>query len=309
VLTRNLRPVASRQDGRVTRRGWILFVAMSAIWGLPYLLIKEAVASMAPISVVAGRTGIGALVLFPIAVRRGALRPVLAHWRPLVAFTAIEMGGPFLLLSDAERVLPSGLSGLLVATVPLFGTVVAFALGDRLALRPLRIVGLLVGLGGVACIVGGHGSGTVRPWNVAEVLLVAVGYSIAPFIADRHLRDVPGLGLATASLGLVAVVYVPIALATQRTAPTGRSVAALIALALVCTAVAFVTFFALIEEAGPARATLITYVNPVIALSLGVVVLDESLTLGLLIGAPLVIAGCWLAASRRDPEPVLVAEP
>jgi drug/metabolite transporter (DMT)-like permease len=299
----------------MTRRGWILFGAMSVIWGMPYLLIKEAVASLAPISVVAGRTGIGALVLLPIAIRRGALRPVLAHWRPLVAFTAIEIAGPFLLLSDAERVLPSGLSGLLVATVPLFGTVVAFVLGDRLALRPVRILGLLVGLVGVACIVSGHGSGPVRPWNVTEVLLVAVGYAIAPFIAARRLSDIPGLGLAAASLTLVAVVYVPIALATQHTAPTGKSVAALIALALVCTAVAFVTFFALIEEAGPSRATLITYVNPVIALSLGVVVLDESLTFGLLAGAPLVIAGCWLAASRREPEPdaepqpVLVPEP
>jgi drug/metabolite transporter (DMT)-like permease len=299
----------------MTRRGWILFAAMSVIWGMPYLLIKYAVASLAPISVVAGRTGIGALVLLPIAIRRGALRPVLAHWRPLLAFTAIEIAGPFLLLSDAERVLPSGLSGLLVATVPLFGTVVAFVLGDRLALRPVRILGLLIGLVGVACIVSGHGSGTVRAWNVVEVLLVAVGYAIAPFIASRRLSDIPGLGLAAASLTLVAIVYVPIALATQHTAPTGKSVAALIALALVCTAVAFVTFFALIEEAGPSRATLITYVNPVIALSLGVVVLDESLTLGLLAGAPLVILGCWLAASHREPEaeddpaPVLVAEP
>ena len=295
--------------GRWHGRGWILFAAMSAIWGMPYLLIKEAVASLAPISVVAGRTGLAAVVLLPIAIRRGALRPALAVWRPLLAFTAIEIAGPFLLLSDAERVLPSGLSGLLVATVPLFGTVVAFSLGDRQALRPVRVLGLLIGLAGVACVVGAGGSGTVRAGNVAEVLLVAVGYAIAPFIAARRLSSVPGLGLAAASVSLVAVVYVPIALATQHTAPTAKSALAVVALGLVCTAVAFVTFFALIDEAGPARSTLITFVNPMIALSLGVVVLDESLSAGLLVGAPLVIAGCWLAASRRDAEPLLVPEP
>jgi drug/metabolite transporter (DMT)-like permease len=294
----------------MTRRGWLLFAAMSVIWGLPYLLIKYAVASLEPISVVAGRTGLAAVLLVPIALRRGALRPALVQWRWLAAFTAIEMGGPFLLLSDAERVLPSGLTALLVATVPLFGTVVAFALGDRGAFRPLRVLGLAAGLGGVALIVSGSGDGgTVRAWNVIEVLLVAVGYAVAPFIADRRLRDVPGLGLAAASVALLAIVYVPIALTQQHTAPTGKSTAALLALAVVCTAVAFVTFFALIDEAGPARATLITYVNPVIALSLGVVVLDESLTTGLLIGAPLVIAGCSLAASGRQPAPVVVAEP
>jgi drug/metabolite transporter (DMT)-like permease len=299
----------NRKDGPVTRRGWLLFAAMSVIWGMPYLLIKYAVASLEPISVVAGRTGIGALVLLPIALRRGALRPALRRWRPLVLFTAIEIAGPFLLLSDAERRLPSGLSGLLVATVPLFGTVVAFALGDRGALKPIRLLGLAVGLAGVALIVSSGTSGTVRASNVVEVLFVAVGYAVAPFIADRHLREVPGLGLATFSLLIVAVAYVPIALVTQDHLPTGKSTAALVALALVCTALAFVTFFALIDEAGPARATLITYVNPAIALTLGVVILDESLTGGLLAGAPLVILGCWLAASRKDAEPVVVPEP
>ena len=295
----------------MTRRGWLLFSAMSVIWGLPYLLIKESVETLSPVAVVAGRTGLASLILVPIAIHRGALRPALAHWRPLVAFSAIEMAGPFVLLSDAEQVLPSGLTGLLVATVPLFGTLVAFGLGDRTALQLRRVLGLLVGLGGVALIVSGGGGegGTVRAWNVIEVLLVAVGYAIAPFIADRRLSSIPGVGLAAASVALVAIVYVPIALVVQDTAPSGKSALAVLGLAVVCTALAFVTFFALIDEAGPARSTLITYVNPVIALSLGVVVLDESLTAGLLLGGPLVIAGCWLAASRRDAEPVVVAEP
>lgn len=283
---------------------------MSVIWGIPYLLIKEAVDGFTPVAVVAGRTGLAALILLPIAYHRGALRPALVHWRWLLAFSAIEMAGPFLLLSHAEEVLPSGLTGLLVATVPLFGALLAFLLGDGTVLRPARLAGLFIGLVGVACIVGGSGDdGTVRLWSVAEVLLVAVGYAVAPFIADRKLKEVPGVGLAAASLTVVAVVYLPIAAVAGGNTPTASSVSALVTLALVCTALAFVIFFALIDEAGPARATLITYVNPVIALSLGVVVLGESLTVGLVIGFPLVLVGCWLAASHKDTEPVLVAEP
>ncbi|MGI8757567.1 MAG: DMT family transporter [Acidimicrobiales bacterium] len=294
----------------LSRRGWMLFGAMAVIWGMPYLLIKESVASLAPAAVVSGRTAMASLLLLPVAVKRGALRPALAHWRPVLAFTIIEMGGPFILLSHAEQTLPSGLTGLLVATVPLFGAVTAFALGDRLALGRLRVLGLALGLVGVAMIVGGtRSTGSVTAVAVAEVLLVAVCYSIAPFIAFRHLDDVPGIGIAALALGIVGVFYLPIAIATQDRAPTGRSVAALAALSVVCTALAFVVFFALIKEVGPARATVFTYINPVVALSLGVVVRGESLTAGLLIGFPVVLAGCWLAASHRDDGPVVVAEP
>jgi drug/metabolite transporter (DMT)-like permease len=293
----------------VSRRGWVLFFAQGLIWGIPYLLIKEAVDTIEPAAVVAGRTGIAAVILLPLAIRAGALRPALAEWRTVVVFTAIEMGGPFLLLSDAEQVLPSGLTGLLVSTVPLFGMFTAFALGDRTVLRVTRVAGLLVGLAGVALILGGdHGEGIVRPWNVIEVLLVALGYSIAPFIAHHRLGHVPGLGLAALSLAFVGGAYLPVALLVQDHWPSARSAAALGGLALICTAVAFVTFFALIDEVGPARSTLITYVNPVVALTLGVVLLDESLTVGLMVGFPIVLAGCWLAASHKDDDVVVVPE-
>jgi drug/metabolite transporter (DMT)-like permease len=293
----------------MTRRGWLLFFAQGVIWGIPYLLIKEAVESVEPAAVVAGRTGIAALLLLPIAIRKRVLGPALAEWRVVLVFTAIEIGGPFLLLSDAETVLPSGLTGLLVSTVPLFGMFTAFALGDRTVLRVTRVVGLLLGLAGVALILSSdHGDGVVKAWNVVEVLLVALGYSIAPFIAHHRLGHVPGLGLAAVSLTFVGAAYLPVALVVQDHWPTGSSAAAVGALALVCTAIAFVTFFALIDEVGPARSTLITYVNPVIALTLGVVLLDESLTVGLVAGFPIVLVGCWLAASHTDDAVVVVAE-
>src|ERR1700712_4211279 len=163
---------------------------MSVIWGLPYLLISVAVESLAPATVVAGRTGIAALLLLPIAIKQGSLRIALRHWPWILAFAAIEMAGPFILLGHAEQTLPSGLTGLLVATVPLFGAVVSFVLGDHHALTRSRVFGLFLGLAGVALVVGAaSGDGDVRLVNVVEVLIVAVCYSIAPFITDRKLQD------------------------------------------------------------------------------------------------------------------------
>jgi drug/metabolite transporter (DMT)-like permease len=288
----------------------VLFAAMSVLWGVPYLLIKEAVDTFAPASVVAGRTGLGALLLLPVAIHQRALRPALAQWRWVLAFAVIEMAGPFMLLSHAEQTLPSGLTGLLVATVPLVGAVLAFSRGDHHALSPARVAGLAIGLAGVAIIVGGSaGDGTVRPVAVAEVLVVAVCYATAPFIVAGKLDGVPGIGVATLALAVVGIGYLPVAFLTQDGTPSGRSVAALGGLAVICTAVAFVTFFALIAEVGPARAPVFTYVNPVVALTLGVVVLDERLHTGLILGFPVVLVGCWLAASHRGDEPLAIAEP
>lgn len=270
---------------------------MGAIWGLPYLLIKEAVDSFAPASVVVGRTLGAALVLFPIAIHQRALRPALAAWPSVLAFAVIELAGPFMLLSHAEQTLPSGLTGLLVSTVPLVAALIGFARGDRGALTPLRIGGLLVGVAGVALVVGGGGDGTVSAIAVGEVLLTAVCYAVAPFIVATRLRDVPALGSITLSLTAAGLGYLPVAALTQDGVPTGRSVTALVALAVICTAVAFVVFFALIAEVGPTRAPLITYINPVVALALGALVLDERLTAPMLAGVPLILIGCWFAAN------------
>ena len=295
----------------MSRRGWVLFGAMSLIWGTPYLLISIAVESLSPPAVVAGRTGIAALLLVPLALRQGSLQVALRHWRWILAFAVLEMAIPFLLLGHAEQTLPSGLTGLLVATVPLFGAVVAYLLGDHHALTRSRLAGLIVGIAGVALVVGAaSGDGDVRLVNVAEVLVVAVCYAVAPFITDRKLAEVPGIGLAALALSMVAVGYLGPAVATQHEAPTGRSIAALVGLAILCTAIAFVVFFALIREVGPARATVITFINPVVALALGVVVLGEHLSLGQLVGLPVVLAGCYLAAGRRTDEgPLLIPEP
>lgn len=276
---------------------------MSVIWGTPYLLISIAVESLEPATVVAGRTGIAALLLLPLAIYQGSLKTAWRFWPWILAFAVIEMAIPFVLLGHAEQTLPSGLTGLLVATVPLFGALTAYLLGDHRALTRSRILGLVIGIAGVALVVGAaSGDGGIRLINVAEVLVVAVCYAIAPFITARKLTEVPGIGLAALALGMVAVGYVPVALLTQDQAPTARSLSALVALAILCTAIAFVIFFALIREVGPAKATVITFINPIVALALGVVVLDEHLSWGQLLGLPVVLAGCWLAAGQKPTE-------
>lgn len=294
-----------RRGGRnvavVTRRGLLLFLSMGVIWGMPYLFIKQAVETIAPAGVVAGRTLGAALLLMPIALRKRALRPVLPRWPWVLAFAAIEICGPFMLLSYAEQTLPSGLTGLLVSTVPLVATVIAFARGERSAMRAGRLAGLAIGVAGVALVVGNGGEGSVNAPAVGAVLLTAVCYAIAPFIVAARLHDVPALGSVALSLSTAGLLYLPIALVTQSGTPSAKSLASLAALALVCTALAFVVFFALIAEVGPTRAPLITYVNPVVALALGASVLDEQITTAMLAGIPLILVGCWLAANQHEP--------
>lgn len=296
----------------MTLRAWLLFAVMSIVWGVPYLFIKEAVDSISPAAVVAGRTLIGGLLLLPFALRAGALRPALRVWPWVLAFGAIEMAGPFLLLGFAEQTLTSGVTGLLVSTVPLFAAGIALVRGDRGVLHPLRLLGLLIGFAGVVVVVAGPElaiSGAEGLGAVGMVLLVGLMYSIAPFIMATKLRDVPSLGSITIALLSIGAVYLVPALLTQHEVPTTRSLAALGALGVISTAIAFLAFFALVKEAGPTRAPLFTYVNPVVAIALGALVLAEPVTPGLLIGFPLIIAGCWLAATGGRMRPQEAAAP
>ncbi|MEP7047862.1 MAG: DMT family transporter [Ilumatobacteraceae bacterium] len=293
----------------MTKRGWVLFSAMAMIWGVPYFLIRVAVKQLEPPVVVLGRTSLSAIVLLILAGRAGAIRPALRRWRPVLLFAMMEMAIPWILLTTAEQHLPSGLTALIIASVPIVGTIAAFLLGDRHALRFVRIVGIGLGLAGVALLVGRDLSSDNAPplWSVIEVLIVVVCYATAPFLADRKLADVPSLGVIAVSLSIVTVIYTPIALtALPSSAPRINPVLAVLGLAFICTGLAFLVFFRLIDEVGPARAGLITFANPVVAIALGAVFLDEVVTEATVVGFLLVIAGCWLAT--RPPPAGLVAE-
>jgi drug/metabolite transporter (DMT)-like permease len=286
----------------MTRRAWLLFAAMCVIWGIPYLMIKVVVdAGVSAGFLVFARTAIGAVILLPIAIRQGSVRPALARWRPVLAFAAIEIGLSWYLLNSAEEKLSSSLVALLIAMVPLLGTLIAWRLGDRSVLSPTRLTGLAIGIGGVGVVVGlDLTAGGTPMWALGAVFLTAVGYSIAPMIADRKLKDVPGLGVTAVSLTVVALAYLPFAvLQAPAHLPRFNVLASMVALGVVCTALAFVCFFALIAEAGAVRATVITYVNPAVALLCGVALLGEKLTAGILIGFPLVLLGSYLATRKN----------
>jgi len=293
----------------MTRRGALLFAAMCVIWGVPYLLIRVAVRDLDPATLVLARTALAAALLLPIAAYRRELRPLLPFWLPLLAFAAIEIAIPWVLLGAAETHISSSLTALLLATVPLVGIVIAMATGAGERLDGRNALGLAVGLAGVATIVGPSLEGAgVLP--IAQVGLVAVCYAIGPAILQRFLADLPPYGVIAASLSLTAVAYVPIvALGPEGGAPSAKAVASVVALAVICTAVAFVLFFALIAEIGPVRSTVITYVNPAVAAILGVAILDERFTLAMGIGLVLVLAGSVLATRRSAAAAPVALEP
>ena len=282
----------------MTRRGWLLFFGMGLIWGIPYLLIKVAVTDLNPVTLVFFRTTLGALLLLPLAAARGGLAPLLPRWKFVLAYTLAEVALPWVLLADAERHLTSSLTGLLVAAVPFVGVILSWLTGaaDRFDAR--RLIGLIVGFIGVAALVGLDVSGSDLT-AVGEVGLVAIGYAVGPFIIARRLSDLPGMGVVAVSLTLPAIAYAPFALYhLPRAMPSVEVLLAVAVLGVVCTAIAFLVFFALIAEVGSVRATMITYVNPAVALVLGVILLRERFTLGAALGFGLILAGLFLATRK-----------
>ena len=294
----------------VTRRGWVLFAVMCVVWGIPYLLIKVAVGGVSVPDVVFARTALGAAILLPAALRSGQLAALRPYWRPLLAFAVLEMIVPWGLLSSAEEHLPSSLAGLLIAAVPIIGVVIARLTGGTERLSARRWAGLIVGLAGVGILAGPHLTGG-SAWPVTEVVLVALGYASAPLIAARKLADVPALPMTVACLTLAAVVYAPAAIATwPARMPSGKVLASLAALGVVCTACAFIVFLALIREVGTSRAMTFTYVNPAVAVAAGVGLLGESFTVTIAASFALILGGCLLATGfRREPAPPPASPP
>jgi len=296
----------------MSRKGWVLFAVMCLVWGIPYLFIKIAVEEVAVPVVVFARTALGATLLLPLALRSsakngGQLGTLRRHWRPLLAFATLEMIVPWGLLSQAEQKLPSSLAGLLIAAVPIISVVTARLTGgtERLSLR--RWTGLVIGLAGVALLAAPDLSGG-SAWPVTEVLLVALGYATAPLIAARKLADVPALPMTAACLSLGALAWLPAAiLAWPQRVPSGRVLAALAALGVICTACAFLVFLALIREVGTSRAMVFTYVNPAVAVAAGVAFLAEPFTVTIAVSFALILAGSLLATGAgqgsrsRDP--------
>jgi drug/metabolite transporter (DMT)-like permease len=290
----------------MSRKGLLLFLACGLAWGIPYFFIRVAVEDFSAPTIILARTAIGALVLVPLALRQGALLPALKAWKSVLAFAMLEMVGPWWLINTAENGhIGSGLAGLLVATVPFFAMAIGyFYLGDKTAAHPKNILGLIVGFFGIFLLVGIDAfTGHLELVWVGAIILAAIGYAIAPAVANKTAPNVPTVGILAWSMIFTAAFYaVPAALsplAPGVTVPSVDSWIALAVLGVVCSALAFVLFFALIKEVDYSRATLITYVNTAVAILLGVLWGAEPFTLGMAVGLPLVAVGSYFASRKH----------
>ena len=285
-------------------RGWAAFAAVSVLWGMPYLFIKVAVDDgVSPVFLTFLRVLLAAALLLPFAASRGMLGGLRERWRPLVAFALFEMVIPFPLIAFGEQHVSSSLAAILVAALPLTIAVLAIRFDEEERATGARLIGLFVGLGGVVLLFGIDVSGSLdEAIGALCVLLATVGYAIGPMIVKRHLADRHPVGTIAVAMAVAAVALAPgAALSVPGETPSGEAIGAIIALGVVCTALAMVLYFTLIAEVGPSRASIITYVNPVVAVALGVTLLDESLTAGAVAGLLLILAGSWLSTGGRPP--------
>lgn len=288
----------------MTPRAWLLFAASSVIWGIPYLFIKIALdAGVPPGALAWARVALGAAFMLPLALRRRAFRGLRDRTGPIVAYTACEIAVPFVLIAAGERFLASSLTAILIATMPLFVALLATQLSTSDRPTGLRLFGLVLGFGGVVALLGIDVAG--RPHQLlgaALVLLATVCYAVAPLIVDRYLSDLDPLGPVAASLMISTVALLPAALVRLPDArPSVAGFVSLAVLGLVCTALGLVVFFQLIAAAGPTRASVITYINPLVAVLAGMVFLDERLgTMGMG-GMVLILLGSWLSSRRESP--------
>jgi drug/metabolite transporter (DMT)-like permease len=286
----------------VSARAWTLFAAISVIWGLPYLFIKIAVdAGLTPGFLAWARVTLATLVLLPIAYRNGALRGLPLGW--LALFAATEIAIPFPLIGFGEQRIASSLAAILIASLPLVVALLALRVDHSERPTAVRLLGMLIGLGGVAALVGidlaGSGSELL---GAAAVLVATVGYAIGPLIVKHRLSQTDPLGPVTAALAIASVMLLPFGVADLPSGtPSFDAVASIVVLGLVCSALAFMVFFRLIAEVGASRAAVITYINPIVALALGVAILGEDVGPGAVAGLLLILAGSWLSTDGRLP--------
>ena len=288
----------------MSRRGLWLFIACGIAWGVPYAFIRVAVEQFDVATIVFARVVIGAAVLIPFAIHRKAIMPALKRWPWVLAFALIEMAGPWFLITNAEKTISSGLAGLLIAIVPFWGVLISYwFLGDKSVKHPKTIFGLVVGFIGVFLLVGIDAfTAELDLLGVGAMVLASLGYAIAPAISSHKIGHLESSGVISLSLAIVAVIYaVPGLMALPAAPPTATFDGwfALGMLGIVCSAVAFILFFDLIKEIGSARATLVTYPNTAVAFLIGIVFLAEPVTLGMILGFPLVLVGSYFASRKH----------
>jgi drug/metabolite transporter (DMT)-like permease len=288
----------------MTRKGWLLFIAVSVFWGIPYLFIKIAVHELDPTVVVFARAVIAAVVLVFLAIRAKTLRQLFRHWPMLLLFSIIHMVGPFLLISYGEQRVSSSLASLLIASMPL--QIALFALGFDKSERVNgpRLVGMLIGMVGLVILLGFDIGGNGQQWlGAIFILFAATGYAIGALLLKRQpLIELPRVSIAAAECSITTLILLPFSLSRlPNTLPSLQVIVSLLILGLICTALALPTFFALVAEVGASRATVINYVSPAVSVLLGVILLHESLSIATITGFLLIVASSYLSTTGTIP--------
>lgn len=290
----------------MTRRGLFLFVLLSLLWGIPYLLIKLAVAEVSVPFLVFARTAVGALALLPFVLVQRSFGWLKTHWPAVAAFCLVEMILPWGLITHGEVSIDSSTAGLLIAMTPAVTVALSKLMGsdERLGIR--RWTGLFLGFAGVFVLaLPTLGGGFLA---VVEILMAAACYASGSIIASRWLNDVPATSLTAVCLAGAALIYaVPAALAWPAAMPSTTVVGAILGLGVFCTAIAFATYFLLVREIGPERAVVITYVAPAVSVAAGVLVLSEPQDIGIVAAFALILCGSYLGTWRAPPEPSVSA--
>ena len=285
----------------MSRRAYFHFAVSGLFWGIPYLLMKVAVRDFPPAVIVCGRVLIGAAILIPLAIHQKVLMDAIRGWRYVLPYAIFEMMIPWILITNAEKKISSGLAGLLIATVPIWSTIFASLAGDKTVWHSKRLVGIAVGFAGLVGLVGYESIfGETDIISILMMLVAAISYSFAVNMISIKLPDVSGIAINGMAMFITAVAYAPLMI--MQCPATGtvskESALSLLALGIFCTALAFISFFIVMKEIGPARASIGTYVNTAVAVVLGVIILSEPLTLGIIIGLPLVMIGSFLASRK-----------
>lgn len=276
------------------------YLAVSALWGIPYLFVSIAVKELSVPLIVFTRVFIGALILIPLALRAGALRVPRSSYKYIALYAVFEMFIPWTLISDGQKKVSSGLAGLLIATVPIWANLLAALAGDRSVRHPRQVTGILIGFLGVAALVGVDTfTDSHDLLAMLKILFSAFSYAFATFMAARHLTGVSGVSVNGLAMALTALVFfLPAMQSLPTQMPSHEALFSLLALGLLCTALAFYYFFTLLRLIGPPKASTVTYPNTAIAIALGVILLNEPVTMGMVVGFPMVLLGSYLATSR-----------
>jgi drug/metabolite transporter (DMT)-like permease len=290
----------------MSRKGWILFALVGLLWGVPYLFIKVAVEELSIPMIVFTRLMIGAALLVPLALREGSLKGALKYWRYILLYAVLEMVIPWSLITSSQRDLSSGVVALLVATVPIWATLFAHQTGDSTAAHRVRIFGIVIGLIGITLIVGIESIsdfGNIRA--LLQILVAAASYAWAVNMITRKAPGVSGIAINGIAMMISSVIFAPFAIANRpETLPSLEVILSMLGLGVLCSGIAFWLFFVVLDEIGPARASLVVYPNTAVAVILGIIILREPITLAILIGLPLVLIGSYFASRKPNSQPI-----